>query len=192
MEFGLPSPFLDSCYKAKSGSVPAFAHWHSAALLAQLTIKTVSGRIFTSLQTSQRHLWSLCRIYSYLYNHLASWHLDLLYVPLHSGSTFLLLNHHLAFKFCCGSLSRHKDSRVIPIIVILLLHHLHWLPAAAVATGTQTATAVGSPGQSAVASAINSGQGVPPGTPITSSSNAVSTNAPAFASSISGRKLKQV
>ena len=65
--------------------------------------------------------------------------------------------------------------------------------AAAVATGTETATAVGSPGQSAVASAINNGQGVPPGAPITSSSNAVGTNAPAFASSISsGRKLKQV
>ncbi|KAL3144747.1 hypothetical protein ABBQ38_001868 [Trebouxia sp. C0009 RCD-2024] len=63
---------------------------------------------------------------------------------------------------------------------------------AAVATGTQTALAVGSPGQSAVASAINNGQGVPPGSPITANSNAFSTNAPAFASSVSlGRKLKQ-
>ena len=64
--------------------------------------------------------------------------------------------------------------------------------AAAVATGTQTATAVGSPGQSAVASAINNGQGVPPGSPITANSAAFSTNAPAFASSVSGRRLRQV
>lgn len=65
--------------------------------------------------------------------------------------------------------------------------------AAAVAIGTETAIAVGSPGQSAVASALNNGMATPPGAPITSSSNAVSTDAPAVASSISsGRKLKQV
>ncbi len=64
--------------------------------------------------------------------------------------------------------------------------------AAAVVTGTQSANVVGSPGQAALASAINNGQGVPPGSPITSESSAFATNAPAFASSISGRKLKQV
>ncbi|DBA75823.1 hypothetical protein WJX77_011596 [Trebouxia sp. C0004] len=62
---------------------------------------------------------------------------------------------------------------------------------AAVVTGTQSANAVGSSGQAALASAINNGQGVPPGSPITSESSAFTTNAPAFASSISGRKLKQ-
>jgi hypothetical protein len=64
--------------------------------------------------------------------------------------------------------------------------------AAAVVTGAQSANVVGSPGQAALASAINNGQGVPPGSPITSESSAFTTNAPAFASSISGRKLKQV
>ncbi len=64
--------------------------------------------------------------------------------------------------------------------------------AAAVVTGTQSANVVGSSGQAALASAINNGQGVPPGSPITSESSAFTTNAPAFASSISGRKLKQV
>lgn len=64
--------------------------------------------------------------------------------------------------------------------------------AAAVVTGTQSANVVGSPGQAALASAINNGQGVPPGSPIASESSAFATNAPAFASSISGRKLKQV
>ena len=64
--------------------------------------------------------------------------------------------------------------------------------AAAVATGTESATAVGSPGQAALASAFNNGQGVSPGSPITSSANAIGNNAPAYASSISGRKLKQV
>jgi len=64
--------------------------------------------------------------------------------------------------------------------------------AAAVVTSTQSANVVGSPGQAALASAINNGEGVPPGSPITSESSAFATNAPAFASSISGRKLKQV
>ena len=66
------------------------------------------------------------------------------------------------------------------------------MTAAVVVTGTQSANAVGVPGQPALASAVNNGQAVPPGSPITAESSAVSTNAPAFASSISGRKLKQV
>lgn len=78
------------------------------------------------------------------------------------------------------------------ITVSMLSEFPHLWFAAAVVTSTQSANVAGSPGQAALASAINNGEGVPPGSPITSESSAFSTNAPAFASSISGRKLKQV
>lgn len=91
------------------------------------------------------------------------------------------VSHTVTQTQCCLNLGE----RILTKFFLLL--------AAVVATGTQNAIAVGSPGQSAVANAINTGQGVPPGAPINANANAVSTNAPAFASSISsGRKLKQV